>query len=761
MLAAQVCLIRSYERSRRMALRKSRNTVCLIGSWLALMAVWMPCLGDPPKDGNHAEPINGRPGLGLVLEGGGALGLAHIGVIQWLEEHRIPVNYVAGTSMGGLVGGLYATGRSPQEVLDLVNTIQWNDVLRGVTPFDKLSYRRKEDAYQYPNQLEFGLRKGIQFPEGFNSGQQVSFILDNVSLPYSEISDFDDLPIPFACVGTDLAKNQKHVFRSGSLSIALRSTMSLPGIFSPVRDGDHLYADGGLVDNLPTDVAKDMGADIVLAVHLQTKPLNVKEPLSAFGVLGQSISTVVAITELRGMEKADIVIAVPLDKFSALDYNQAADIIKAGYDAAQSKAPILSTLSVDEPTWQRYLANRNARRRTAPVPKFVEVAGTDQHSAEGIEKAFAGIVNQPLNTAAVQNKLLDIQGDGRYSTLTYEMVRKNGEQGLEISALEKPYAPPTVRPLIIVDGSEYNNVLFSIGARITFLDMGSYGAEWRNDLIFGTEYGATSEYYRPIHPGGRFFVAPRLSATSSEFNGYTNGGNLVALYREKQVGGGFDIGYEFGRTSELRLGYQTAYYSYSLEVGQKNLEPTISGRQGFSRLRYQLLNVNDPVIPTTGQLGFFRTQYFDANPGGYSNFTLTEGRFTDFVKLTDRQSIYLAGGGGTTYGNNAVGIPAFSLGGPATFPAYGTNEILTNQYSAFTAGYLWQLKRLPPLLGDRMYFNGKFDIGTFEKVTGGTRVPGDAAASLVISTIFGPVVIGGAVGDSGHGRFYFGVGRVF
>lgn len=744
-----------------MAIHGSRKQIRIAGTWLVILALSVPGVTESPKANSGADPAPKRPTVGLVLEGGGALGLAHIGVIQWLEEHRIPVNYVAGTSMGGLVGGLYATGRSPQEVLDLVDTIKWDDVLRGVTPFRKLNYRRKEDAYQYPNTLEFGLRKGLQFPEGFNSGQEVSFILDKVALPYSEIRDFNDLPIPFACVSTDLALNQKHVFRDGSLSLALRSTMSLPGIFSPVREGDHVYADGGLVDNLPTDVVKDMGADIVLAVHLQTKPLDPKEPLSAFGVLGQSISTVVAITELRGMEKADLLIAVPLDKYSTLDYNQSAAIIKAGYDAAQSKATMLSTLSVDEATWQQYLAERNARRRSAPIPKFIEVAGTDKRSAEGIEKDFADQVNKPVDATAMQSKLLDIQGDGRYSTLTYEMVKKNGEQGLEISALEKPYAPPTVRPLIVIDGSEYNNVLFSLGARITFLDMGSYGAEWRNDVIFGTQYGVTSEYYRPIHPGGRFFVAPRLTATSSEFNGYTSGGDLAALYREKQAGGGVDFGYELGRASELRVGYQTEYFRYALEVGEKNLEPTVSGRQGFTRLKYQLLNVDDPVIPTTGQLANFRTQYFDANPGGYSTFTLTEGDFVNFTKIRDTNSIFFGAGGGTTYGNNNVGIPAFSLGGAVKYPAYGTNEILTNQYSIFTAGYLRQLKQLPPLLGNKLYFESKFDIGTFDKVTGGTRIPGDGSVALVVSTIFGPVIVGGAVGDSGHHRFFFGVGRIF
>ncbi|MBV8632780.1 MAG: patatin-like phospholipase family protein [Silvibacterium sp.] len=719
-------------------------------------------MADPPRSSAGGDlPAASRPKVGLVLEGGAALGLAHIGVIQWLEEHRIPVSYVAGTSMGGLVGGLYATGRSPKEIFDVVDRIDWDQVLRGVTPFDKLNYRRKEDAYQYPNQMEFGLRKGLRFPEGFNSGQEVSFILDNVALPYSQIETFDDLPIPFACVGTDLGFDKKHVFRSGSLALAMRSTMSLPGIFSPVRDGDHLYADGGLVDNLPVDVAKDMGADITLAVHLEVKPLNVKEPLSAFGVLGESISTVVAVTEMRGIEQADMVISVPLQKFTGTDYKDSAEIIKAGYDAAQSKATMLSTLSVDEATWEEYLARRNARRRIAPIPQFVAVEGTDKRSAAGIEKAFASAVGKPVNSADVQSKLLDIQGGGRYSALTYEMVRKGDQEGLEITTLEKPYAPPTVRPLIVIDGSQYNNVLFSMGARITFLDIGSYGAEWRNDVIVGTQYGVTSEYFRPVHPGGRFFVAPRISATSDLFNAYTSGGDLAATYRQKQAGGGLDFGYEFGRTSELRIGYQTGYYKFKLQVGNPTLEPQVNGRQGFTRLRYQLLNVDDPVIPTTGQLLNFRTQYFDANPGGSSNFPLTEGRFTDFIKFNEHNTVYASAGGGTTYGYNHVGVPAFSLGGSLNFPAYGTNEILTNQYSILTLGYLRQLAQLPPLLGNKLYFQGRFDVGSFDKLTNGTRVPGDVAGAFVVSTIFGPVTIGGSVGDSGHHRFYFGLGRVF
>src|SRR5258708_31827889 len=287
-----------------------------------------------------------HPKLGLVLEGGGALGLAHIGVITWMEEHRIPVSYVAGTSMGGLVGGMYATGLSPAEVRQLINGIDWDQVLSGVTPFRDLSSRRKQDAHEVPGQLEFGLRGGLQFPSGFNTGQEVNLVLDRVALPYSEIPSFNDLPIPFACVSTDLVSGKPHVFRDGSLSLAMRSTMSLPGVFTPVRSGKHLYADGFMLDNLPVDVAKEMGADWTIAIHLETAPLDPKTNLSSFGVLGRSISVMSAVNESRSMELADILVTVPLQKYTALDYNKADAIIKLGYDAPASKATVLSAFSV-------------------------------------------------------------------------------------------------------------------------------------------------------------------------------------------------------------------------------------------------------------------------------------------------------------------------------------------------------------------------------------------------------------------------------
>ncbi|HEY4011108.1 MAG TPA: patatin-like phospholipase family protein [Acidobacteriaceae bacterium] len=711
-----------------------------------------------------------KPKLGLVLEGGGALGLAHIGVIQWLEEHHIPISYVAGTSMGGLVGGVYATGRSAPEVRELVESIDWNGVLNGQVPFENLTFRRKQDSVAYPGGIEFGIKKGIQFPEGFNSGQEVQFILDRVALPYATVENFNQLPIPFACVATDLVSSKKYVFHNGNLATALRSTMSLPGFFSPVRVDGHIFADGGLLDNLPVDVAKDMGADVTIAVYLETQSMAPTESLSSVSVLGKSIAVTIAANEVHSMEMADVLITVPLNKFTTMDYNKADALIAAGYQAAEAKSAVLSKFSVDEASWNQYLAERNARRRKAPEPQFVEVTGTDPHSAKAIQKEFAPAIDKPIDTPALQKTIRDIQGDGRYASLNYTMVEKNGTPGLAIDAQEKPYAPPIVRPQITLDGSQYNNVFFSIGARITFFNFGEYRSELRNDVIVGSEYGLRSEYYHPLRVNSNFFVAPQLLLDSNAFNAYDNTGDIVSIYRVRQLGGGADIGYQLGRSQEFRVGYASQHLSYSVQVGQST-EPTVSGREGFARFQYTVFHTNDPVIPTTGQLASFRTQWFEAYPApagssSVAGFPLTEGSFSQFVPVGKRNAVYFTGGGGTVYNTDvaSIGLPVFSLGGQRVFAAYGTNEILTNNYGYGQLGYLRDLVQLPPFLGGKLYFLARIEAGAYQQFNVPAypyRHPVDGAGGLIVNTIFGPVLIGGAIGDAGHQRFFFSLGRVF
>jgi NTE family protein len=268
-----------------------------------------------------------RPRVGLVLEGGGALGFAHIAVLEWLEEHHVPIDYIAGTSMGGLVGGMYATGKSPAEIHAIVNSIDWDSTIEGQIKFQDLSYRRKEDRLSYPTRFEFGLRDGLSLPSGLNAGQAVGLVFDRAVLPYYSLKSFDNLPIPFRCVATDLMTGQAKVFDRGSLSAAMRATMAIPGLFSPVNIDGHIYSDGAAVDNLPVDIAKEMGADIVIAVHLDVGAQNPKSLESLLGVAARNVAIMVAANELRSMKMADILLNVDMKDFTTLDFKRREEII--------------------------------------------------------------------------------------------------------------------------------------------------------------------------------------------------------------------------------------------------------------------------------------------------------------------------------------------------------------------------------------------------------------------------------------------------
>ena len=719
-----------------------------------------------PGIAQDAPTAKKRPTIGLALQGGGALGLAHVGVITWLEEHHIPVDYVSGTSMGGLVGGVYATGHNAAELRQVVNSINWDQVMAGQTPFDDLSFRRKEDARAYPNSLEFGVHKGLQFPSGFNSGQQVLLILDKVSAPYSEIKSFNDLPIPFACVATDLVSGKAHVFRSGSLSVALRSTMSLPGIFSPVHDDGAIYADGGLLQNLPVQVAKNMGADVVLGVHLAEENLKPDANLSSFAVLGQSISVMISANELQSMEMADILLSVPVQKWGALSFDDADAIIKAGYDAAAAKSKVLLAYAVDDATWNEYIAERNSRRiTTTPVPTFVAVKGVNAELSEKVETLMGGMVGKPLNYDELDATIMRLKGTGRYSTLSYGFVEQNGKQGLQIKTEESAVGPPVVRPLILVDGSSLKNVTFNLGARVTWYDIGGFRSEWRNDIILFSQYGLRSEYYHPFTPTTHWFVAPRVQAYSDPLYFYDNN-QLVSTYRKNSAGGGLDFGYLFGNVGELRLGYEGGWEGFQRQVGNPTELPSLSGGYAAARVQYRLDRLDDPVIPRQGQSAIVDFQWTNSSPLAGGAYPSLEVASQNFFRLSEPSSVFLNGFAGTTFNYYDTGLPQFSLGGSRYLVSYGQNELLMDKYFLFQLGYIRQLAKLPPLLGSGIYFLGLYEASQVygpphSMINKASGFPTDGALGIVVNTIFGPVEAAYAYGDTGHRKFFFRIGRLF
>ncbi|MBZ5537030.1 MAG: patatin-like phospholipase family protein [Acidobacteriia bacterium] len=706
------------------------------------------------------SPTRPRPKIGIALEGGGAKGLAHIGVLEWFEEHRIPIDYIAGTSMGGLVGGLYATGRRPDEIRELIREIDWDKVLAGRTPYLDLDFRRKEDLRANPNGLVVGLRHGPQLPSGLNSGHEVSLILDRYVLPYSGTNTFDDLPIPFRCVGTDLVSGKQVVFKEGSLAEALRSTMSLPGIFSPVKQDGTVYADGGLLNDLPTDVVKQMGADIVIAVHLSSAPVNPRDFHSLLGVAGRSIDVMIGANELRGIELADILITIETAGFTTLDFKKTEEIMPKGYTAARGKEKILSEFSVSEEAWQQVIARREAKRvNSVGTPQFVEVRGTSAIMARDIQKELSGYVGRPIDTAKLERDLTRLKGVGRFDRLGYTITNHDGQPGLLILADEKDYAPPVFKPGFEVNGSDPKSVQFSMGGRLTFQDAGGYRSELRSDLSFGSVYAIRSEYYHPLTSSSRWFIAPRAGASSSSFNIYSRN-TLLAEYRMNRADVGADFGYAFDRFSELRLGYEVGYLNASRRIGSPLL-PSQSARTGASTLRFVMDRLDSPVIPRRGIGLEWRAQWVDANLGARSGFPLSEATFQAFQPISDPASIYLLAAGGTTFGHNQTGLPPFSLGGPSRLAAYGINEFLTNQYFYFRAGYLHRLARLPPFLGNAIHISGLYEVGKAYNLSNVTGLPNDGAVGLVVETVLGPAFVGASVGDSAHRKWFFQLGKIF
>jgi NTE family protein len=701
-----------------------------------------------------------RPTVGVALEGGGALGLAHIGVLRWFEQHHIPIDYLSGNSMGALVGGLYATGKSPDELERLVKQMDWPLVIAGETPYEDLSFRRKEDARAARDDLAIGFKHGPTLPSGLSSGLQINLIIDRETLAYSAVKSFDDLPIPFRCVSTELISGKAHVFSDGPIGLAMRSSMSLPAIFSPVRDGDRVYVDGALVDNLPTDLAREMGPDVVIAIHLQVAPATADEIQSLFSVLGQAITVGTAATEVRGMEAADIVVKVDVQKFTALEFDKADALIQQGMQAAEEKAKVLLPYALDQTAWDEYVARRDARRQNAVgVPEFVRVEGTSDDMDQKIQKFLQPLVGKPIDTQELEGHLTRLTGVGRFESATYGLTQIDGKVGLLVTVREKNYAPPVLQLAFDVNGTQPDNVTFAMGGRLTFLDVAGFGSELRMDFMLGNIYGIDAELYKRFSQTSRWFFAPRASASSSAWWIYGNG-DPKADYRIGRAEAGMDLGYALSRFSEVRAGYEIGYLNAHLRLGTPEFS-SVDGLVGASRFRFTTDHLNNPVIPRSGYLGQLTFHWVDTSPGAAEAFPSLELR-TEFFKTVSRPgSVFLVAQGGSTLGYEQTGIPQYLLGSTSGLLAYGPNEVRGNQYYLFRAGYLHNLFTLPPIIGGGLYAVTMYEVGKMYNAPGVSRLPNDGAAGIIVQTALGPVFVGGSVGDTGHATWFFSLGRVF
>jgi NTE family protein len=733
----------------------------VLGSTLTLSQTPQQNQQPEQQTGTSAPPH--RPTIGVALAGGGALGLAHIGVLQWMEENHIPVDKLAGTSMGALVGAFFATGRNGAEMRQFVKTIRWDESLLAEPTYGQLSYRRKQDRRDYQFGGELGLKHGFNGPNGFDPGHGVGLVLDRMSFAYSTISSFDDLPTPFRCVATDLLTGQAVVLHDGSLAQALRASMAIPGVFTPQELNGRVLADGGLVDNLPTDVVRQMNVDVVIAVDIVTQPPTKTQFESVTGILTRAVDVMMLDNERRALQLADVVVSLDLGKLGAFDYDKSETIINLGYKAAAARAAALRPFALSDADWQTYVADREARKRSpeksADILEVTGVSGDEQqHLEKRLQKALRKDLQPNLNIDKLDARLTQIVGEGRFDRMGYEGFVQNGVPGLRVVAHEKSYGPPFVDLAVNVDGSGVAAVDVSGGARVTFMDVGHHGGEWRNDLLFGSSNLAATEFYQPLALS-RFFVAPFAFASKFARNSFT-GETRVAVFGDERAGGGFDFGYDSGRRSEIRLGYEIFSGKLDPLIGSAGL-PIVSGNTGEFRLRYVWDGQDSPTVPSRGLRIVSSLSRVLQSPDLAHPITQLDVQTSTFAPLSAKTSLFFIASAGTSFHGTAGPFQLFALGGPFHLGAYLPQEFLGNHYGYSSLGFRREFYRLPQLVGGKIYWAGWYEAGTAFNDPDSVVVRGTFNLGVIAETIAGPLALAGSISPTGQSRVNFSIGRLF
>jgi NTE family protein len=705
--------------------------------------------------------------VGLALGGGAARGIAHIGLLRWFEEHRIPIDYLAGTSMGGLVGGAYASGLSPDEIEAMMKQADWDLMFLGDSPYKYKTFRRKEDARAFPGMLDFGLKGGFKLPSGLNAGQQVELMLDAIALPYFAVKNFDELPTPFRCVATDIRAGEPLVMSDGSFARALRATMSIPAVFTPVALDERLLVDGGALNNVPADVVKTMGADVAIAVNVSSSTDPPQPPTTIFAVLGQTLDSLMTIGTREALKSADLIIVPDLKGLTGGDWRRADDLIAKGYQAAEASSAALLRYQVDEATYAEWSRARQARRRTAtPMVDRVVVEGlppveTGRLTAT-LQERHGG---RPLDRAEVEDSVLLIGGTDRYELITQALRATPTGTELVIHATPKSYGPPFLLPAIDLHNIDSNAFSLTLRMRVAVYDTPLPNSELRLDGGIGTDQLAAVELFKLVGRRG-FFVAPRAYFNRYGVNGYQDG-EFVAEYRLKRTGTGIDVGYTTGLRSEVRLGYDASDVRLRLRVGRPTL-PEASGSDSVASLRWIFDGQNSPMVPSRGlrvrsALGYFfdTPDIVDAEGAVLrtaKDVPQAEVVTSWFTRVRTRQRLFLSGGAGTSFGEDP-GINQFRLGGALRLGALNTDEVRGNNYLLGVVGVLHEWFRLPDVLGGNVYLGGWLEQGSAYDRWADASYESSLSAGIIIETLFGPTFLGYSQSlNQGSGRFYIALG---
>ena len=750
------------------------------GKTLALLAVVtsVACAAPvhtPPKvvpslerDRGPVQRPVGRATVGVAFGGGSARGIAHVGVIRWFEKHRIPIDIAAGTSMGGLVGGAFASGMDGDELQTFVNTLDW-DQLFGASSFAYKNIRRKADARAYPTRLEFGVRRGLVPPPGLNSGEAVELLLQRIAAPYFAIEDFDELPTPFRTVAVDLLSAQQIVLRRGSFADAMRATMSLPLIFPPVELDGRVLIDGGTLNNVPADVVRAMGADRVIAVNVGDITDRKSVSYSLLGLAGNTIDAMMLASTRRALASADIMINVPLDKYGSLDWRRSPELIEEGYRAADAMRDRLLPLALNEADYEAWRRTRQTRRRTTlPAPAFITLEGFVPGDTKRLEILLDRHVGRPLDVTLVEEDIAHISGLDRYETITWQIARDEGRgHGLRVRGKLKAYAPPFMMVGLNLENTTSSDFRITATARYLAFDLLGSGSELRVDGTVGSDPAAAIELYRPIGATA-LFVAPYAGIGTATFN-FIADDAVVARYTQTRTRAGAVVGVNLGARSDVRAGVFAGRATASIDIGDPGF-PELEGKETGADLTLRLDTQDSPVVPARGIAAELRvSRLLDGPDLTIASETLVRSRSltqlvataTQFWSLGSRNRLFAAGGIGTAFDAQPLPTAQFSLGLPFRLGAYSPGELRGAHFYVATGGFLRQVSRLPDFMGGPVFAGGRVENADAFDDWSDAHWQTNGGIGVVMDTLVGPVLVAGSWGFDGRWRTYLGVGRLF
>lgn len=716
-----------------------------------------------PLSGLAQTDETARPKIGLVLSGGGARGAAHVGVIKVLDEMRIPIDYIGGTSMGSMVGGLYAAGTSAAELESIFQDADWSMVTSDRPPRAHRSYRRKTDDFGFLIDFEIGVDKdGLIIPQGIVQGQNLTLELRRLLMPVATISDFDRLPIPFRAIATDLVNGEEVILDSGDLPMAIRTSMSVPGILKPVRVNGRLLIDGGVANNLPVGVVRSMGADVLIVVDIGT-PLADEADLDSALQMMRQMTTIMGRARTEDQKKLmtgeDVFIEPDLGAITGQSFGQILQAIQRGEVAARESMAELSRFSVSEEAYAAHRQSLQRARREPPVIHRVAIENESRLSSKVLEARLSDQRGVALDADLLNEDIDNIYGFNTFETVDYSIERRDSENVLVVRSSAKSWGPNYLRFGINLEDDFSGNSSYNFAARFTKTEINGRGGELRADAIVGSTPHLAVELYQPLDYASRWFVNPRLSYQRS-MQGRFDAGHQIAQYRSEETEISLGVGRELGNWGELRLTLARGFADQDIRIGDPALDQG-SGNVTSFRLGFGYDTIDRFAIPRDGS--FVQAIWLGLREGYGSDVTADIGQLVILKPQTwgrntvlhwwDLSSVSQAGD---------TPFNAFSIGGLFNLSGYGRNELQGDHRAIGRVLYYRRLNEYAmPRVGTPVYLGASIEVGNVwqDRADASFRHALTAGSVFVVfDTVVGPIYLayGAAEGSRRSAYLFFG-----